>query len=451
MFAVPPLLRGHAGAPSVLSDTGAYSWEALVSSAHGAADQLRQAGVRAGDRVAVDVDGTLPRLSWLLGADLLAAASLVVDPSWSGREREAVLADVEPAAHVTEPPRPTGVGTEPAGDDETFFYLPTTSGSSGRPKVLVRSRASWQRSFEAFEIGTAPDDVVLVPGPLSSSLFLFGAAHALHRGLAVRLLERWSAVAAAEASCEATVVHLVPAMLDSMLSVLERNEPLRARCRLRKVVCGGARMEDTLRRRLADTLPGCEAVEYYGSAEHSVVAIRHDDGPLRPARGVEVQVAEGVLQVRSGLVHSGTVEDAKVNPVKPGWSSTGDLATLHEDGSLVVHGRAGAVVSSGGTLVPAEEVEAALRTVDGVREVVVLGSPHGRLESVVTAVVESDPESPARLRELRARSREALTPTKRPRRWLATPSIPRTVSGKPARAEVSRSVLDGTLTVQEWP
>lgn len=451
MLAVPPLLRDHAGAPSVITDTGTYSWETLVSSAHGAAEHLRQAGVCPGDRVAVDVDGALSRLSWLLGADLLAAASLVVDPSWSGREREAVLTDVDAAAHVTEPPRPPEVGTEPAGDDETFFYLPTTSGSSGRPKVLVRTRASWRRSFEAFEIGTTPDDVVLVPGPLSSSLFLFGTAHALYRGLRVRLLERWSAVAAAEASCAATVVHLVPAMLDSMLSVLERNETLRARCRLRKVVCGGARMEDSLRRRLADTLPGCETVEYYGSAEHSLVAIRHEDGPLRPAHGVEVRVAEGVLQVRSGLIHGGTVENAEVNPVEPGWSSTGDLGTLHENGSLTVHGRAGAVVSSGATLVPAEEVEAALRTVAGVREVVVLGSPHGRLESVVTAVVESDPESPARLRDLRARSRQALTPGKRPRRWLATPSIPRTASGKPARAHVSRSVLDGTLSVQEWP
>ncbi|QGK69030.1 AMP-binding protein [Allosaccharopolyspora coralli] len=451
MPAVPPLLREHAGAPSVTTDDGTHSWEALVSSAHGAAEDLRRAGVHAGDRVAIDVDGALPRLSWLLGADLLAAASLVVDPSWSGRERKAVLADVEAAAHVTVPPGPPEARTEPVGDDETLFYLPTTSGSSGRPKVLVRTRASWQRSFEAFEIGTTPDDVVLVPGPLSSSLFLFGTAHALHRGLAVRLLERWSPVAAAEAGREATVVHLVPAMLDSMLSVLERNEPMRARCRLRKVVCGGARMEDALRRRLADTLPDCEAVEYYGSAEHSVVAIRHDDGPLRPVSGVDVRVVDGVLQVRSGLVHGGSVEAAKLRPVEPGWSSTGDLATLHEDGSLTVHGRAGAVVSSGGTLVPAEEVEAVLRTVTGVREVIVVGSPHGRLESTVTAVVEPDPESPPRLRDLRGHAREALAPGKRPRRWLATPSIPRTASGKPARADVSRSVLDGTLTVQEWP
>ncbi|MDT7703695.1 MAG: long-chain acyl-CoA synthetase [Pseudonocardiales bacterium] len=402
----------------------------LAARAHGAARELAARGVTQGSRVAVDGGDVL---AWLLGADLLGAATLVVEPRWTPRERAAILDDARPDVVVGGDPEP-GLPLPSSGDERTAFYLPTTSGSSGRPKVLVRSRASWLRSFEA--LGPLPGPV-LVPGPLSSSLFTFGALHALWCGAELRVRDHLRAFDAREAAA----VHLVPAMLVDLLGELER-EP--GPCALRTVVCGGAHVGDALRARFARTLPDARLVEYYGSAEHSLIAIRRDAG-LRPVPGVELDVRDGVLRLRSPLAFDGYLRGGELEPA-PEWSSVGDRVELRPDGTLVVHGRDSATISSGGRLVSAEEVEAVLRAVPGIEDVLVTGTPHARLGALVTAVVEAD-TAPA-LAELRAAARAALEPGKRPRRWLRTKALPRTASGKPARALVAEQLADGTLAAE---
>uniref|UniRef100_UPI0015F0C9B6 AMP-binding enzyme n=1 Tax=Pseudonocardia pini TaxID=2758030 RepID=UPI0015F0C9B6 len=292
---------------------------------------------------------------------------------------------------------------------------PTTSGSSGTPKVLQRSRRSWLRSFEA--LGPVPSPV-LVAGPLSSSLFLFGALHALWCGVELRLAPRLTAAVARGAA----TTHVVPAMLPEIADV-----------ELDTVVCGGAHVPQALRRP--------ELLEYYGSAEHSLIAIRRE-GVLRPVAGVDLQVRADELWVRSPLSVDGRLRGGVLDPA-PEWSSVGDRVSF-VDGVLTVHGRESATISSGGLLVAAEEVEAVLRPVPGLADVVVAGTPHPRLGAVVTAVVEGDPA----LADLRAAAAAGLEPRKRPRIWLRTKEIPRTPAGKPARAALTEAVTAGTLDAE---
>ncbi|MEV0054428.1 AMP-binding protein [Saccharopolyspora shandongensis] len=344
-------------------------------------------------------------------------------------------------------------GSSPAdGGELTHFYLPTTSGSSGAPKVLIRSRRSWLRSFAALGLSLGSSDRVLIPGPLSSSLFLFGSLHALREGADVELLDKWSAAGAAVASRQATVVHLVPAMLSALVSTLERDPVLRSECGLRVVVCGGARVDEALAERLAKVLPGCELVEYYGSAEHSLIAVRRG-GSLRPVVDVDVRdPVDGVgeLWVRSELVFDGYLRDGAIVPAttEDGWSTVGDRAVRHADGSLEVLGRLGSAINTGARIVGAEEVESVLRGAEGVLDVLVCASPHPRFGELVTAVVEIDQATPLSLRELRARARNALGPAKRPRRWLVVRELPRTASGKPARALIAERLRTGTLDAE---
>ncbi|MFC4005390.1 class I adenylate-forming enzyme family protein [Prauserella oleivorans] len=402
----------------------------LLATAHGAAAWLARQGVTEGSRIAVDSPDVLP---WLLGADLLGAATLVTEPTWTHREREAVLQDAAPSLVVSGTPAPAG-SVEPCGGDP-HFYLPTTSGSSGRPKVGIRTRASWLRSFAALGHVRGP---VLVAGPLSSSLFLFGALHTLWCAERLWLRPRWDPGEARHACA----VHVVPAMLADLVADAERRPGSSA---LGTVVCGGAHVAPELRKRFARAFPGARLVEYYGSAEHSLIAIRRDDGALRPVPGVELDVRDGVLWVRSPLAFSGYLREGVLDPA-PEWSSVGDRVELSEQDGLVVRGRGSAVVSSGGTLVPAEEVEAVLRTVAGVDDVVVTGTPHPRLGELVTAVVQA--RRPPALRDLRAAARASLRPGLRPRRWLVTTALPRTASGKPARAEAAERLRDGTLAAE---
>ncbi len=411
----------------------------LLARAHGAARTLAGHGVGEGARVAVEaaVDPGGPRnvLAWLLGADLLGAAALVLEPRWTGRERAAVLDDARPDLLVSGAPEATDEPTSPRGDGSTAFYLPTTSGSSGRPKVLVRTRDSWLRSFAALGPVSGP---VLSPGSLSSSLFLFGALHALWCGQEVQVRPRLHAAHARRAR----TVHVVPAMLADLLDDLERSA---GPCGLRTVVCGGADSGAALRDRFARLLPETELVDYYGSAEHSLIAVRRGRGEQLAVPGVDLEVRDGVLWVRSPLAFAGYLRSGAVEPVAD-WTTVGDLARLAANGAVTVQGRGSATISSGGRLVSAEEVEAVLRAVPGVDDVLVTGTPHGRLGELVTAVIQTT--APPALRELRAAARAALEPAKRPRRWLTTTALPRTPAGKPARAGVAEQLAAGTFPAE---
>ncbi|MBW0105705.1 AMP-binding protein [Pseudonocardia sp. KRD-291] len=416
----------------------------MLARAHGAAAALRGRGVRAGDRVAVDArlppragraDAADPEatLAWFLGADLLGAATLVVDPGWTPRESDAVLADAAPAVVAEGVPAP-GPEVDPVTGDDPLFYLPTTSGSSGRPKVLARTRGSWRLGFDALGPVAGP---VLIAGPLSSSLFLFGALHALHHGADLRLRPRLDTDDARDAGS----LHLVPAMLTGLLNGLERRPGPVA---LRTVVCGGAHVGAVLRERCARVLPDVELIEYYGSAEHSLIASRRGGGALRPFPGVRTEVRDDVLWVRSPQSFAGYLREGRLDPAGDEWSSVGDRAEIDDDGGIVVHGRGSATISSGGALVAAEEVESVLRAVPGVADVVVAGTPNPTLGALVTAVIEPRDGGPS-TRALRDAARSGLAPGKRPRRWLVTAALPRTSSGKPARAVVDAGLRDGTL------
>ncbi|GAA4548745.1 AMP-binding protein [Amycolatopsis samaneae] len=433
MLATPPII-GPGSVPP-----------ALLTRAHGAARRLTAQGVGAGARVAIDTVASSDTLAWFLGADLVGAAALIVEPGWTTRERAAVLADATPDLVVTGTPGEATEGVTPAGDGRTWFYLPTTSGSGGTPKVLARTRDSWLDSFAA--LGPL-DGPVLIPGPLGSSLFLFGALHAFWCGQDVELLPKWSPAAAARAATRTRSVHLVPAMLTALLAVLDREPGLRAACALKTIVCGGAHFGAGDRARLAELLPETEPLYYYGSAEHSLIAVERGDGGLRPVAGVTVEIRDGVLWVDSPLAHSARLDGGTPRYVHTGFSTVDDRGEFDGTGALVVRGRTASMVSSGGKLVAAEEVETVLRAVPGVTDVLVTGTPHRTLGSLVTAVVETTDTSSVVVRALRTAARTELEPGKRPRRWLAVKELPRTAAGKPARATVAAMLRDGTLAVE---
>jgi len=444
-----------------------------------AAEHLRAHGIGPGDRVVIDAPA---RVRWsvlphLLAVDQAGAAALVADPGWSDRERAAVLTDTAPSRVLdvstagtgsgtgtssstgTETSTSTGTSTEtstparpepgqprPTGprdqlDGTDPFLLPTTSGSTGPPTVLARTRDSWLIGFDV--LGPLPGPV-LVPGPPSSTLYLFGALHALHHGLRLVTTDRFDPADLPAGGS----VHLVPALLSTLLDDRDRHPDRPAPA---VIVCGGAHVAPALRERCARLLPGTVLIEYYGSAEHSLIALRRDAGPLRAVPGVRLAVHDGVLWVDSPQTVLGRLRDGVLQPIGPGPSTVGDRADLGTDGALTVHGRAATTITSGGTLVAVEEVEQVLRGVPGVADVVVAGTPHPSLGTLVTAVVEAtDGVTPSR-RALRAAVRTALSPAKRPRRWLLVPALPRPAAGKPARSVIDDALRDGTLGTRPFP
>ncbi|MFI5536332.1 class I adenylate-forming enzyme family protein [Nocardia sp. NPDC051900] len=292
-------------------------------------------------------------------------------------------------------PHRTGI---PAG----AFLLVATSGSTGRPRPLARTAASWYDSFPAFTAitGVGASDRVLITGPLHATMHLFGALHALWRGACVT-----------DDRSRATVVHAVPAVLREVVAACPR---------LRTAIVAGIALDDG-----ALAAAGrVDVVEYYGSSEVSLVAARRVPEPMRLLDGVEAEVRDGLLYVRSPYRVLGA----------PDWFGVGDLAELGHDRELTVLGRGDCAINVGGTVVVAEEVERVLEALDGVAAVAVIGSPHAVFGETVTAAVQLDGR--AGLDEVRSRARRVLAKEAMPRRWVPLPALPRTAAGKVARGEL---------------
>lgn len=489
------VLRHAATAPdrcALLPDDGpslsygelAHRTSALAALLHGAS--LPSGAVRAGDVVAVDLGATHRRVSVadelvaLLAVDLVGGVPLLCDGAWTGQQRRAILDATGPRHRVvTVPPDlpvPAGFVPHPAHGTD-LAWAGFTSGSTGRPRAVVRTRSSWTGSFPAVtELSRgAALHTVLVPGPLATSLYCFGAVHALALGATVRHTTSRASFVSAARACD--VVHLVPADLALLVDTVEpsaRNGAERDATshRVRTAMVGGAALPPGVRRRAGHL--GIRVVAYYGATELSFVAVDDDGTGLRPFPEVEIAVRSSVREplterdegglslgqvwVRSPWLASGYLAGAD-GPLRQddGWATVGDLAEPGAaDGRLVLRGRGTGTITTGAATVVCEDVEAALRDCPGVDDVVVLAEAHPTLGEVVAAVVVGS----ARLTALESHARERLAPAQRPRRWYTADELPRTATGKPARSELVRLVAranapelsaDGTHAVRRVP
>ncbi|QII02366.1 AMP-binding protein [Rhodococcoides fascians A21d2] len=369
-------------------------------------------GGRGGDNGSVNDRADNPAVVWsgrtLTYADLDAAVEqwphLPVHDA-SALELPEALICVFAAARQGSAVRVEDPATRPdraEGPSPDAFLLVATSGSTGRPKPLERTAASWVDSFPEFTEITdiRPTDSVLITGPLHATMHLFAAVHAL-----------WLGACVTDDPAEATAVHAVPAVLRDTV------------CRMpgaRVAVAAGAGLDLAAAQTISAM--GVRLVEYYGSAELSLVAARvtGEHAALRLLRDVEARTEDGYLVVRSPYSALGTT----------GWCGVGDLAEL-SGRELLVHGRGDAAINVGGTTVVAEDVERILTALDGVRAAAAIGSPHAVLGETVSAVIELDGSRD--LDRIRADARSIMTKEALPRRWTVVQQLPRTSSGKIAR------------------
>ncbi len=311
-------------------------------------------------------------------------------------------------------------GSTPVALDEVIpgaLLVVMTSGTSGRPRAVVRTAASWSSSFRPFAelTGLSGADTVLLTGPLQSTLHLFAAVHTL-----------WLGAHLTDDPERATAVHAVPSVAADLL---EDPPPT-----LRTIVVAGAPLPPGLEDRALAR--GLTLVEYYGAAELSFVAARVAPARLTAFPGVEIRIVDGELWARSPYLALGCVVPGNhvgsALPTRDGFVTVRDRVDADPDGALVIRGRGDAAVITGGHTVLAEDVEAAIGVLPGVRAVAVIGVPHARLGQVVAAVIELTTEG--RLADVRRTARLVLNGAALPRRWLVVERLPRTAGGKVARS-----------------
>jgi acyl-coenzyme A synthetase/AMP-(fatty) acid ligase len=307
----------------------------------------------------------------------------------------------------------------------TTLTLPT-SGSSGRPRVVQRTVASWMASLPAFDvaIGLRGDDVIWAPGAATATMTLYAIWQALAAGVPVLASGSWRGLtdALAEPARTVSMVQCVPVVLDRILDAHAGG----VLPRLRTAVVAGAALPVAVRAR-ADRA-GLQVIEYYGATELSFVAIDTDGSGLRPFPGVEVDLRDGVLWARSPYLARGSAGP-------DGWASVGDRADIDPAGVLTITGRGEDAVNVAGHIVLLGDVESVLGAVPGVAELVCLRQADPRLGERLLAVLRAETGADP-LPALRAIAAAELSPAARPVRYVVLDELPRTAGGKVARAQL---------------
>ena len=124
------------------------------------------------------------------------------------------------------------------------------------------------------------------------------------------------------------------------------------------------------------------------------------------------------------------------------YSFPGDFATVETDGTLILLGRGSQVINTGGEKVFPEEVEEAVKRVDGVLDCLVVGIPDEKFGNAVTAVASLINGASVAAADVIASVKSELAGFKAPKSVIFVDHVPRAPNGK-ANYKAAKAIAEG--------
>ena len=405
-----------------------------------------------GDRVALLVPGSLTYVDAVMSLLADGVFPVPLDPRLTAYERDRILAALEPALVVTDEETLSGLVTGRRRDLPLGRPMHVTSGTTGVPKgvfsgLLDETDALALVAEERELWGFRADDVNLVLSPLYHSAPLRFAMGTLLAGGRVVAPGPFDPAVVTETieRDRPTTMFCVPAHLQRLFAHWDEVGAPDLSC-FRLVAHAGAPCPPPLKQRLIELFPDGSTWEFYGSTEGQFTACRSEEwlerpgtvGRARPGRELVVD-DDGTIWCRvprhARFTYFGDPE--KTDAAWRGDAFTvGDLGRLDDDGYLWLDGRREDLVITGGVNVYPVEVENALSEHPRVDDVAVYGVTDERWGQRVCATVVGT----ATAEELASWARERLAPPKRPKEYRFTDTLPRTLTGKVRRRELSGGI-----------
>ncbi|MCZ0738470.1 malonate--CoA ligase [Phreatobacter sp. AB_2022a] len=459
------------------------TYAGLLAQAGRLANVLAARGVKPGDRVAVQVEKSIPAMILYLATVRAGGVYLPLNTAYTLAELDYFIGDAEPSLIVCDPARRDGVAaiaakigagvetldaqgggslteaarlapesfpTVPrAGDDLAAILY--TSGTTGRSKGAMLTHDNLVSNAltlrEAWRFG--PDDVLIHALPIYHTHGLFVACNVtLFSGGSMIFLPKFDAGEILALMPRATVLMGVPTFYVRLLQNAGLDRQTAAGMRL--FVSGSAPLlAETHREWRART--GHAILERYGMTETNMNTSNPYDGERVPGAvglplpGIAVRITDpetarplgrndiGMIEVKGPNVFKGywRMPDKTAAEFRPdGFFITGDLGKIDDDGYVHIVGRGKDLVITGGFNVYPKEIEDQIDAIPGVVESAVIGVPHADFGEGVTAVVvrsgEGAPDEAAILAALDGR----LAKFKLPKRVLFLDELPRNTMGK---------------------
>jgi long-chain acyl-CoA synthetase len=367
----------------------------------------------------------------------------------------------------------------PAADEPEGAFMPYSSGTSGRPKGILRplggavfGSPSAFEGMVASAYGFSPDTVYLCPAPLYHTAPLGWSMAAQANGGTVVALESYDAERALQAIARERVTHaqFVPTHFIRMLKLPEAVRTAYDVSSLQMAVHAAAPCPVDVKQAMIDWW-GPIVLEYYAGSEgggfislNSAEWLAHKGsvgraGGAAAAAGmsaggesglhiVDPETGREVAAGEVGLIYFANAArfDYHKDPGKTaeffndrGWGTLGDMGWVDAEGYLYLTDRKSHMIISGGVNIYPQEIESVLALHPAVADVAVIGVPNAEFGEEVKAVVEPAGPADAKLaRDLIAYCRERLAGFKCPRTVDFVETLPRLPNGKLLKRELRK-------------
>jgi len=344
-------------------------------------------------------------------------------------------------------------------DENSVAELFYTSGTTAHPKgVMLTHRNLYLHAFYTAAALRGGDDEVHVYTVPLFHVNSWGAPHIITLGggrhVMIKKFDPLTVLDLIQRE-RVTRLHMVPTMVIAIV-----NHPDFSKYDLssvREVMMGGAPTNTALVRQVEQKIPGCVAKGGYGLTETSpVITIAHmkahlagDSEETRLRRkatagyalaGTEIRVVDlegrevpwdgqavGEVVVRGDVVMEGywNQPEATVQAIRDGWFHTGDLATIDEEGYILIVDRDKDMILSGGENIASAEVERAIHGHPAVLECAVIAVPDDTWGEVPKALVALKAGQTASEEEIIAHCRNHLGGFKSPKSVEFVESLPK--------------------------
>jgi bile acid-coenzyme A ligase len=484
MLSFPARLRQLAEAapdrPAVTCASATLTRSELLSAGTRLAHELVALGVGPGDFVTVAVPNSVDWFvayvaTWSVGAvpqpvsaklparELaaiveLAGSKVVVGAPAAADDLLPSSAARLPLGHVPD----AGFTDAPLADVVSpAWKAPTSGGSTGRPKLIVSGDPALFDTEAPPPLGMAPDDCLVMPGPLYHNGPAVWSCQALLAGGHIALLPRFDAAEtlAAVERHRAQVIYLVPTMMKRILRLDEQQRLAYDLSSLRVVWHLAEPCPPWLKDAWIDWLGAERIWELYAGTEAQAATIingvewlAHRGSVGRVVNG-EIKVCDADGEVlppgEEGEVWMRSTREtptyryvgAEAKRLDGGWESLGDMGWFDADGYLYLGDRVQDMILSGGANIYPAEVEAAINEHEAVGSCVVIGLPSEDRGNDVHAIVEADPDVVS-IEELLRFLGERLATYKLPRSIEFTDQPLRDEAGKVRRAALRAERID---------
>lgn len=352
---------------------------------------------------------------------------------------------------------------------DSLFYIGFTSGTTGHPKGILRTHASWLNSFTAsrVEFNINPTDHVLVPGSLVHSLSLYTAVEALNMGASLHILPQFNPKTILASLSQPFITRLVA--VPTILKIIANTAQSASFSHLKTVIVGGSKLSPALRNQLTTRFPQADILEYYGASELSFISIASSRESIPPnsvgrafhSITLSVQRDDGSgaadpgeigwIGIRSPMLCSGYLEPQPGTGfrIEQGWATVGDRGYLDENGFLYLVGRERDMLISNGINIYPSEIENALLQLPEIENAVVLGIPDDCRGDLICAIITWNTPKHLNRSTLIQHLHTQLGRTKCPRRFFTTKTLPTTTSGKISRPQLQAQILQNHPSLQE--